>query len=278
MLRFTLIMKLIAIQGKTASFHDIAAKQFFGDVQTTNYDLPFKNVFEGLKNADYAVVAIENSLYGSINEVYDLLLEYMYPIVGEIYLRIEHCLIACQAVDIQTITEVHSHPIALAQCEEYLDSELKNAERYEHFDTAGSVESVKTWAKPNVAAIASEDAAQLHNMHILAKNIETNKENYTRFVVLSKKTQELTDISKASLIIKTADKPGALHEALGYFAKHKLNLSKLESRPIVGKAWHYMFYIDVESKELADKLPLVINLLQKAGCDVQLLGSYVKTS
>ncbi|MCA9342763.1 ACT domain-containing protein [Candidatus Saccharibacteria bacterium] len=270
-------MRKVAIQGKLASYHDIAAKKFFGqDTQTVNFDLPFKNVFKGLKKHGNAVVAIENSLYGSINEVYDLLASNKYQIVGEVYLRIEHCLIGTPGATIKNLTEVHSHPIALAQCENYLDSTLKHVQRFEHFDTAGSVEAAKQWSNPKIAAIASKEAATLHDMEILAKNIETNKENYTRFVVLSTQEKRQSMPTKASLILKTADKPGALHEALGVFTQLNLNLSKLESRPIIGKAWHYMFYIDIESPDINSKLELAIKDLLLKRCEVQLLGAYEK--
>lgn len=270
-------MKKIAIQGKSASYHDIAAKKFFGsDIKTFNYDLPFKNVFYGLKQHGYGVVAIENSLYGSINEVYDLLALSTCQIIGEVYLRIEHCLIGLPNANIKSLTEVHSHPIALAQCEDYLDGPLKHTQRFEHFDTAGSVESVKQWKDPKIAAIASKQAAMLHGMKVLVKNIETNKENYTRFVVLSTDSKAPKKPNKASIILKTADKPGALHEALGVFAKRDLNLSKLESRPIIGKAWHYMFYVDVESPNVPSQLTLAINDLKAKACEVQLLGTYEK--
>lgn len=270
-------MNKIAIQGKQASYHDIAARRYYGDsVITVNYDLPFKNVFAGLKEHGQAVVAIENSLYGSINEVYDLLESTNSYIIGEIYLRIEHCLLGLPGAKIAELKEVHSHPIALAQCEEYLDTDLKHVQRFEHFDTAGSAESVKKWGNKTIAAIAGREAAQLHGLEILANNIETNKENYTRFVVLSSQEKHIDRPTKASLTLKTADKPGALYEALGFFAKQGLNLSKLESRPIIGKAWHYVFYLDVESPNISSLLPPVVDRLKSVGCEVQLLGLYEK--
>lgn len=270
-------MRTIAIQGSSASYHDIATRQFFGDdIQTINCDLPFKNVFNTLAKADNAVVAIENSLHGSINEVYDLLLANNVNIIGEVYLKVSLCLIGLEGATIDELEEVHSHPIALSECEDYLDSALAHVQRFEHFDTAGSVADVKKWNNPKIAAIAGEQASKLHNMTSLARNIETHHENYTRFVVLGKSRGKLKKATKASLILKTADKPGALHEALGHFVSRDLNLSKLESRPIIGNAWHYLFYVDVESAAVAEKLPLVTKDLLKSGCEVQLLGTYEK--
>lgn len=278
MLRLVL-MRTVAIQGQKASYHDIAAKQFFNeDIQTINCDLPFKNVFEALKTTDNAVVAIENSLHGSINEVYDLLLASDVSIIGEVYLKINLYLIGLDTAKIGELQEVHSHPVALSECEDYLDTILAHVQRFEHFDTAGSVADIKKWNNPKIAAIAGKQAAKLHDMKIMAKNIETHHQNYTRFVVLGSPLSQSQRASKASLILKTTDKPGALHEALGHFVNRDLNLSKLESRPIIGNAWHYMFYVDVESNAITKQLPLVTKDLLKSGCEVQLLGAYKKAT
>lgn len=267
---------IIALQGERASFHDMAARQFFGeDIQILPCNT-FTQTIQQLEDnkADYAVVAIENSLFGSINEVYDLLLKDHAWIMGEVYLRIVQCLIGLPNAKIKDIKEVHSHPVALAQCEEFLDTQLPNAERFEHHDTAGSVADVKRWGKPEKAAIASRLAAELHGLNVLAEEIETNKENYTRFVVISKKPQVVEGANKTSLIITTDHKPGALYRALGIFAKADINLSKLQSRPIIGQAWHYMFYIDVEEATEQEPLKSALKKLVQEGCKVTVLGSY----
>ncbi len=278
MVLYHLVIK-VAIQGQQASFHDIAAKQFFpGDIKTINCDLPFRLVFDALnrQEADYAVVAIENSLYGSINEVYDLLLESKAQIIGEVYLQISQCLIGFPGTKISDIKEVHSHPVALSQCETYLDTTLAHSERFEHHDTAGSVADIKQWGDPSRAAIASRAAAQLHGMAVLDENIETNKQNYTRFVVLQTNALAVSAADKTSLVLTTpADtKPGALHRALGAFADRSLNLLMLQSRPIIGKAWHYMFYLDIAAGQDDEQFIAAISELQSQGCQVQLLGSY----
>lgn len=272
-------MKKVAIQGQSASFHDIAARRFFGDdIETVNFDLPFRNVFDALNSGefDHAVVAIENSLYGSINEVYDLLLEYKTCIVGEVYLHISQCLVGFPGTALTDIKEVHSHPVALAQCEDFLDDVLSQAERFEHSDTAGSVADIKQWGDPSRAAIASRAAAELHGMNVLAEEIETNKQNYTRFVVLSREQQPAQAADKTSLVLTTpADtKPGALHRALGAFAERNLNLLMLQSRPIIGKAWHYMFYVDIAAASDNPAFKEALEQLQSQGCAIELLGSY----
>jgi prephenate dehydratase len=269
-------MKKIAIQGAEASFHDVAAKQFFGnDINVLPCDT-FVDCFKLLKNeeVDHAVVAIENSLYGSINEVYDLLQKHRFWIAGEVYLRVAQCLIGLPGTKLEDIREVHSHPVALAQCEAYLDTKLPEAVRFEHHDTAGSVADVKKWGDPAKAAIASREAAQLYGLEVLAEEIETNKQNYTRFVVLSKQGSEPKGANKTSLIMVTAHAPGALYHALGAFANNDVNLTKLQSRPIIGQAWHYMFYVDVTAATNSPQWHKVSRELKDQGCEVTVLGTY----
>lgn len=269
--------KTVAIQGMEASFHDIAAKQYFGKDITIVACETFKDIFAALKNnqSDFAICAIENSLYGSINETYDLLLKYHFSIIGEVYLRIEQCLIGFKGTRLQDITEVYSHPVALAQCEEYIDAYLHNAKRLEFHDTAASVDKIKTLSNKHAVAIASKEASKLHGMEVLAYSIETNKQNYTRFIVIQAAADKMDDnVNKTSMIIKTSHKPGALYDALGVFAKRSINLSKLQSRPIIGKAWHYIFYVDVDAGVKDEPLKAAIIDLNKQGCDVKLLGSY----
>lgn len=268
--------KVIAIQGEEASFHAIAAQQYFGGDVTFVTCETFAETFAALRDgkADYALTAIENSLYGSINEVYDLLLDDHFWICGEVYLRIEQCLIGLPGAKIKDIKEVHSHPVALAQCEAYLDKNLAHAERFEHHDTAGSVADIKKWGVMSKAAIASAGAAKLYGMKILAREIETNTQNYTRFVVLTRDKTINAEANKTSLILSTDHTPGALYNALGAFAKRDLNLSKLQSRPIIGKAWHYIFYADVSASADSQTFQDALAELARQQCDVTVLGSY----
>ncbi len=269
-------MKTIAIQGQAGSFHDIAARQFFGDDISIVSCETFGGTFAALKHTDLAVVAIENSLFGSINKVYDLLLKEDCWIIGEVYLRIEQCLIGWPSTKLPEIAEVHSQLEALAQCEEYLDGVLPHAKRIERHDTAASVADVRAWNDPSKVAIASRAAAALHGLNILAAEIETNKQNYTRFVVLQKQRSKIDDANKTSLVLRTdADtKSGALHHALGVFAKRGINITMLHSRPVIGKAWHYMFYIDLDTP-YDDRFKTVEQELLNQGCSVTVLGSYI---
>lgn len=270
-------MTKIAIQGEAVSFHDIVASKFFNGSDRIYCDT-FYEVFESLNKgeADYALVAIENSLYGSINEVYDLLKKNKVSIVGEAYLRIEQCLIGFPDTDLSEVTDVFSHPVALAQCEEFLDTYLPHVNRSEQPDTAGSVKFIKEQGNKAFVAIAGREAAKHYGMTILQESVETNKENYTRFVVLSKNSDETLGgkASKTSLIVTTGHKPGALYHALGAFADQDINLTKLQSRPIIGKAWHYMFYIDLEVSAEDEKFKKAIDQLNQQGCQITVLGSY----
>ena len=266
----------VAIQGQHASFHDIVARRYFGEEIKIIACDTFAQVFAALEKnkAKNAVVAIENSLFGSINEVYDLLLSKKFWIGGEVYLRISQCLIGLPGSNVKDISEVHSHPVALAQCVNYLDTKLPSAVRFEHHDTAGSVADIKKWGDSTKAAIASAEAAKLHGMKILAKDIETNKQNYTRFVTLDKKAVMTKGADKTSLVMTTDHKPGALYHALGVFARHNINLTKLQSRPIISRAWHYMFYIDVDAGLQKLEFQQALDELKNQDCKLTLLGSY----
>ncbi len=261
----------IAIQGVADSFHDIATRQWFGDnieiIPADNFPEVFKAVES--REANKAVVAIENTLYGSINQVYDLIEKYAYPIVGEIQLSIHHQLIGTPN---QTITHIYSHPVALSQCESYLDENYPEAERIEYHDTSAAVAFIKQLGDPNNAAIASLASAKRHDMAIIDQNIEDNPENYTRFLVLEPFGQPPGDANRTSLVLTTSHQPGALADILGVIAKNRINLSKLQSRPIIGKPWEYKFYlvIDTAGVELNNIISKITPLTQS----LAILGQY----
>lgn len=266
----------IAIQGDRASFHDIAAAQYFNGSQKRVFCDTFSQTFSALTrgDVDFALCAIENSLYGSINEVYDLLLAHDVKIIGEVYLRIEQCLIGLPGTTLEELIEVHSHPVALAQCERYLDDALPNATRMEYHDTAASVEMIAKLQDRSIAAIASRQAAELYGMEVLAPSIETDAQNYTRFVVLAKQATDLSDTDKTSMILQTDNSAGALYRALGCFAKRGIDLTKLQSRPVIGRAWKYIFYIDVSVGMQDASFAAILEELRTQDCEATVLGSY----
>jgi prephenate dehydratase len=268
----------IVIQGAEASFHHIAANHYYGltDDQTNDfvYADTFAAVFATLaaNAADTAVVAIENSLYGSITSVYDLLQKYRFPIVGEVVEHIHQNLITFPDTKPADVRRIYSHPVALAQCAHYLAENFPEAEIIEHHDTAAAVEYIKMSGDHSSAAIAGSVAAKVHGMFILKAGIQDEPLNFTRFLVIDPHGSQRTDADKASIIITTSHEPGALHRALGVFADVGSNLTKLQSRPISGKVWKYQFYIDLEITPAA--LQIAIELLALQECDVINLGSY----
>ena len=256
----------------------MAAEHWYGSGVILEYrPAPtFSAVFHSLEkgDADEAVVAIENSLFGSISEVYDLLSRHHYPVVGELSERIHQQLIGFPKTPLTSIKTIYSHPVALAQCSSFLDRRMPWAERREYHDTAAAVGFVKKNADPTIVAVAGSAAAAYHELAILSSNIENDHQNYTRFLIISpdRGKAPIEHADKASLVLRTTHEVGALYRALGVFAEAGINLSKLESRPIVGSIWNYRFYIDVEIAG-AD-LDTAIKKLTAQGCQVTLLGTY----
>lgn len=266
----------IAVQGQIASFHDVAAHQFFGDEIELICCDTFTDTFTTLTNgnADYAMVAIENSLYGPISPVYDLLLQHQPWIYGETYLRIHQCLIGLPGATLADVKEVYSHAAALAQCEVFLNGQLHHAKRFEHTDTAGAVADIAKWQNSSKAAIASEVAARHYGLSVLAPNIETHHNNFTRFVALARERQPTDTANKTSIVLKTAHHSGALYQALGAFDAEGINLTLIHSRPIAGEHQKYMFYLDFESSIESPQAKRIFAALKQQRCEVTLLGSF----
>ncbi len=271
-------MKKVAIQGKATSYHHQAAKKFFGDSVEIMARDTFKDVFKSVENgnAQFAIVAVENSIYGAINPVFDLLLKMNLWVCGEITLHIHHCLIGLPGARKENLKEVYSQVMALTQCQEYLDNNFISAKHIEHYDTVASVQLVKESKDTSKAAIASKEAAEMYHMQILDENIEDNPQNFTRFLVLTKEKISNAESNKTSIVLQTpADKSaGSLHKALGAFVGQNISLSSLNSRPVVGKNWHYMFYIDLAVGVDDLRFQLSLSQLKDMGCSVTILGSY----
>jgi len=266
----------VAIQGQAGSFHDKARKQLFAYSDALECKT-FGDVFEAVSKsrAEYGIVAIENSLYGSINEVYSLLLDKKLWICGEVYLHVQFALMASTGADITGIKEITSHPIALAECSKYLVKNLPDANLINADDTAKAAKDVAESGDMTRAAIADPALAEHHGLTILAKSIENDSKNYTRFIIIQKDKQQPAAANKHSVILKLPERPGTLHEALGFFADRKINLTKLESHPVPGKVWEYIFYVDFESSLAQSKE--VIKALEADGATVTILGSYTKS-
>jgi len=266
----------VSIQGYKGSFHHIAAtKHFEKDFEIIERD-SFGEVFKDLETekAEYGIIAIENTIAGSILTNLDLLLKYRYKIVGEVYLRIKHNLIAYPGQKKEEIKEVHSHIMALAQCEEYINEH--NFEAVENPDTAGFAREISEKKLKGVAAIGSEMAAKIYGLEILDEEIEDHKMNFTRFWVISKKPRNVEDADKSSIMLELRDKFGSLSNAINIFAQEKVNLTKLESRPIIGRPWSYRFYIDLELDWNDPKGWRIQEKLDREADSIVHLGTYKK--
>ena len=266
----------IGFQGEKGSFSEDAVMKFFVQAEPVPFQY-FSLVFEAVSKGaiDHGVVPVENSQAGSINDTYDLLLQYDLNIIGEIYLQVKHCLLALRGETIDSISTIYSHPQALAQCEEFLSS-LK-AKLIPTYDTAGSAKLIKAESLKNAAAIASKRVADIYEMEILAEGIETNPMNFTRFFVISTENAKYTENSKTSLIFRTKNTPGALYQSLGAFANRDINLNKLESRPAKDTPWEYIFYVDFEGHAELKHCREALAELESKCSFLKLLGSYPQT-
>ncbi len=266
----------VAIQGIATSFHEVAALTYFQEPIETVECLSFYALCESLKKeeSDFAMMAIENSIAGSILPNYFLLQEYHFSIIGEVYLPIHMHLLALPGVKLSDIKCVESHPMAIRQCNDFL-FRLKNIEIRESDDTAVSARKVKEKKLTDTAAIANEYAAKKFGLQILEKRIETNKKNFTRFLVLTKGRETAKDSNKASLCFEVANEVGSLAEALMTLKMNEINLTKIQSIPIVGKPSEYSIHIDVEWKRRKSYDTAIQEVLRQVR-NLNVLGEYKK--
>lgn len=266
----------VAIQGIATSFHEVAALTYFDQPIETIECLSFHKLCEALKSgkADVAVMAIENSIAGSILPNYFLLQDYHFSIVGELYLPIHMHLLALPGVKLEDITSIESHPMAIRQCSEFLFS-LKGVEIRESDDTAVSAKRVKDLKLKDTAAIANEYAAKKFGLNILEKRIETNKKNFTRFLILNRRANPKVESNKASLSFEVANHVGSLADALTTFKEHSINLSKIQSIPIIGRPSEYSIHVDVEWRKRRDYDSAVRDVLRQVK-NLNILGEYKK--
>jgi prephenate dehydratase len=263
----------IAFQGEPGAYSEQAVFEYFGDVETLpceSFEAMFDAVVSG--KSDLALVPIENSLAGSIHQNYDLLLRHSLHIVGEYFLRVRHCLIANRGVKKEEIKKAISHPQALGQCAEYLRKHGIKAEQV--YDTAGSVKMLKASQARDTAAIASRRAAELYGLQILEEGIEDNPQNYTRFLAVSREAVAPETDAKTSIVFTLKNQPGALFKALSVFALRDIDLTKIESRPLQGKPWEYLFYIDFIGSVRDEVSQRALEHLGEYALTLRVLGSY----
>ena len=268
----------VAIQGIATSFHEVAAFTHFGGPVETVECMTFHDLCEALKNdlADYAVMAIENSIAGSILPNYFLLQQYHFSIVGELYLPIHLHLVALPGVTLKDIRTVESHPMAIRQCTEYL-LQLPGVAIRESDDTALSARRIRNQHLTDVAAIANAQAAEKFGLQILERRLETHRKNFTRFLVLTRFRPEVQDSNKASLSFEVANEAGSLANVLVIFRDHKVNLTKIQSIPIVGKPREYTIHVDVEWKSRKDYDEAMRHVMRNTR-NLNVLGEYKKAT
>jgi len=271
----------VAFQGEPGAFSENALLRYFPDNVRSVPLQEFRDVFDSVLagKSHYGIIPIENTLTGSIHQNYDLLLQYPdIRIVGEKTIRIIHNLIGLPEADLKDIRRVYSHPQGLSQCARFLDKH-PNWEKIPFYDTAGSIAFVAREGKRENAGIASLDAARVHKMKVLKEGIETDSRNYTRFVIIAREELAQTDrqignANRASLVFSSANTPGSLFRVLQVLAERKINMVKLESRPIAGKPWEEMFYVDVDIPEEESVFQQALEELAKVTETLRTLGLY----
>jgi len=263
----------VAFQGEPGAYSEQAVFEYYGKVDTLpceSFDVMFDSVVSG--KCDLALAPIENSLAGSIHQNYDLLLRHDLHIVGEYLLRVRHCLIAMPSVKKEDIKKAISHPQALGQCAEYLRKAGIKPETV--YDTAGSVKMLKESGAKDTAAIASRRAADIYEMQILEEGIEDNPENYTRFLAVGRAAVVPENEAKTSIVLTLKNQPGSLFKAMSVFALRDIDLTKIESRPLQGKPWEYLFYIDFIGSAHHETSKRALEHLGEYALTLRVLGSY----
>ena len=264
-------MTSISFQGERGAYSEAAAKSFFDNIET----IPFATFAEILEstskgNSEYSILPVENSLEGSVGESYDLLYSTSLNVTGEIYHRVEHCLIGIGKLE--DVDTVYSHPQALGQCRKFI--EKHNMKTIPAYDTAGSVKIIKELNKKNCACIASKTSSSIYNMPIISENIANNSNNYTRFLILSKKESTQTENDKTSIIFSIKHEPGSLFRIIENFHKNNVNLTKIESRPTKSNTWEYNFYVEFEGNAKNSKISEMLEKIKQESLFMKVLGSY----
>lgn len=268
----------IAIQGVEGCFHQIAANNYFNDNVEVQPCLTFDELIESVKSiggSDLGIMAIENTIAGSILQNYKLLQKNNLKIIGESYLKIEQNLIVPKGLKLNEIEEIHSHPMAIYQCDDFLNA-LPTAKIVEMEDTALSVKNLQHNTTVKKAAIGSSLSAEIYGMEILEKSIQTNKKNYTRFLVIGKdEVEDLKSTDKASIYLELDHKKGSLAKVLQIISHNNINLSKIQSYPIIGSEWMYYFHIDLEYDAYRDFNNMILQI-EHHTTSAKVLGNYKK--
>lgn len=268
-------MKKVSIQGIKGAFHEEAAMNYFNSEIEIVPNITFENLINSVQNqnADYGIIAIENTISGTIHPNLNLIRHSGLRITGEVYLPITQNLVALPGTKIEDINQITSHYMAIEQCREYL-KQYPKWRLIESDDTALSIQQIAKHKIFDVAAIGSKLAANYYGLDILAEGIETNKKNYTRFLIIENKANnQLEDINKSSLALTIPHKKGSLAIILNIISFYNINLTKIESVPIVGEPWHYLFYIDVQFESI-DDYARMLQSLKPLIENINIMGEY----
>ena len=265
----------VSFQGERGAYSEAAARSFFNKEIEAVPLTTFAEILESTSKDEtqYAILPVENSLEGSVGESYDLLYSTSLNATGEIYYRIEHCLIGIGKID--EVNTVYSHPQALGQCRKFIEEH--NMKTIPAYDTAGSIKNVKELKNKNCAGIASKDAAKIYEMPIISDSIANNLNNYTRFLILSKTSSPETGNDKTSIIFSIKHEPGSLYRIIQNFYKNNVNLTKIESRPTKTNTWEYNFYVDFEGHENNPEISEMLKKIKQETLFMKVLGSYPTT-
>lgn len=273
----------VTIQGVAGCFHDAAAREYFAghDVETLPFDT-FQQMFDALASdaSLVGIVAIENTIAGSLLQNHEMLRQSPLRIIGEYKMRISHVLAALPGESIDSLSEVNSHPMALMQCEQYLRRH-PNLKMIERFDTAGSARDISEQHLTGHAAVCGEYAAELYGLDILEKGIETNRRNFTRFLIIADPllAAEIgpreSEIDKASIVFTLPHTGGALSKILTVLSFYDMNLTKIQSMPIIGREWEYRFYVDLTFESLV-RYHQAIEAVRPLAGDLTILGEYAQ--
>ena len=266
----------VVYQGVAGAYSEMACINFFGDASKNFGVEQFEDVFEALKNgaADYAVLPIENSTSGAIRQVYDLMTRYEYSIVGETTVRVEHCLMAPKGATRDTVTHVYSHEQGLFQSDRFLNAHPRWVQ-VPCADTAGAGRYVAETGDITKAAICSERAAELYGLDILVRGTNHNGNNTTRFVVVSPVMELRDGADKISTVFSLPHEAGSLHRIMTIFAVNGLNMTRLESRPMPGHSWEYMFFLEFTGRLNAPEMDGILHELSQTAADFRVLGNFV---
>ncbi|WP_108823312.1 prephenate dehydratase [Dysgonomonas sp. Marseille-P4361] len=272
-------MKKVAIQGGLGAYHGIAAENFFGEEVEIVPCTTFRDIFTTIKKEPntIGIMAIENTIAGSLLANYNLLKESKLPIAGEYKQRISHCLAALPGKTIHDIKDIESHPIALMQCGDFLDT-LPGVRVIEHEDTALAARDIAEKCLESTAAICSVRAAEIYGLNILARGIETNKHNFTRFLIFGNQwivdeIQKNDVINKSSIVFTVPHSEGSLSHVLSVFSFYSINLTKIQSLPIIGREWEYQFYVDLKFTNV-ERYRQSLDAIRPLISELKVLGEY----